>query len=586
MEVTRIFDIVDHIQQFQNEKQISIKEDGRWRGYSGAEFKEYADLMSYAFLQMGIRHGDRIATIATNSPEWNITDMAIMQIGAIHVPVYPNINTNEYDYILGHSEARLVFISSLQIYNKIKDFIDKYNHIEGVYCFDQSNGLKHWLELIETGRQHQEPQKLEEIKKSITPDEIATIIYTSGTTGTPKGVILAHSNIVSNFKTVQPLHYQDHHSKIISYLPLCHIYERMINYSFLYVGAQIYYVESMGTIIENILEVKPDVFTTVPRLLEKMYDRILYKGRNLNYVKRAIFFWALNLGLMYNVNRANGWWYHFRLKIADKLVFNKWREALGNRIFLIVSGGAALQEKLARVYWAAGIRIMEGYGLTESSPVIAVNTLEPDGLAFGTVGPILEGVEVKINDDGEILAKGPNIMKGYYKNPEMTKEVIDEDGWLHTGDIGYMERGKFLKITGRKKSLFKTSMGKYVSPEVLEDKIRESRFIEQVLVLGENQKFVGALIVPNFQYLRNWANIKGVSYISNITAIESTTVRKRIQKEIDHYNRHFSPHEQIIKFELVSDEWTIETGELTPTLKLKREVIESKYQDLINKIFR
>ena len=586
MDVTRIFDLVDYIQQFDNKEQISVKENGEWRGYSSAEVKEYTDLLSYALLYIGIRKGDKIATIASNSPEWNITDLAILQIGAVHIPIYPNINNNEYDFILNHSEARLIFISSELIYNKIHPIFHKYEHIEDILCFEKSTDVKNWMELVETGRQHQEPDRLNEIKNSISEHDTATIIYTSGTTGTPKGVMLSHRNIVSNFVAVKPLHLQDHNSKIISYLPLCHIYERMLNYSFLYVGAQIYYVESMGTIIENIQEIKPDVFSTVPRLMEKMYDRILYKGRNLSYLKRGIFYWALNLGLNFNFNRANGWWYHLQLRIADKLVFSQWRDALGGRIFLIVSGGAALQEKLARVFWAAGIRIMEGYGLTESSPVLSVNTLVPDNQAFGTVGPILEGVEIKINDDGEILAKGPNIMQGYYKNPELTAEVIDREGWLHTGDIGYMEKGKFLKITGRKKSLFKTSMGKYVSPEVIEDKIRESRFIEQALVMGENQKYVGALIVPNFQYLRNWANIKEVSYLSNITAIESPTIRKRIQKEIDHYNRHFSPHEQIIRFELIPEEWTIETGELTPTLKLKRDVIESKYEEQIAKVFK
>jgi len=586
MEISRIFDLLENIQQYDKENQLCVKRNGKWDEYSTKAYKEYTDFLSYALLQLNIQKGDKIATISSNCPEWNIADLAIMQIGAIHIPIYPNINDNEYEYILDHSEAKIIFISSESNYSKIKNIAAKFPHVIDIFCFENCRGVKHWSELIDSGKQNPALEELEKIKKSILPEDTATIIYTSGTTGYPKGVMLSHTNIISNFKVTAPLHYQNQHSKVISYLPLCHIYERMINYSFQMVGAAIFYVENMGTIAENIQEVKPDIFTSVPRLLEKMYDRIMFKGRNLNYLQRMIFYWSIALGHNFKMNKENGWWYHLQLKIADKLVFTKWREALGGRIFVIVSGGAALQEKLARIYWAAGIRILEGYGLTETSPVIAVNTFEKGDFCFGTVGPPLQGVEVKIAPDGEILAKGPNIMQGYYKNPELTKEVIDDEGWFHTGDLGYMKEGKYVKITGRKKSLFKTSMGKYVSPEVIEDMLRESRFIEQIIVLGENQKFVGALIVPNFQYLQNWSNIKQMNYISNISAINSPAIRKRYQKEIDHYNKLFSPHEQIIKFELIPEEWTIETGELTPTLKLKRDIIEKKYEEYITKIFR
>ncbi len=512
--------------------------------------------------------------------------MGVMQMGAIHVPIYPNINEEEYDYILNHCQAKYIFISSDIIYEKIKNIGQKYAHIQGIYTFEKLNSIdKLWHEVVELGRDNPEPEKLKEYRDSVKPEDVATIIYTSGTTGQPKGVMLAHNNILSNVLTAGPLFPIGETDKILSYLPVCHIYERMTNYIFQHAGASTYYVENMGTIVDNIQEIKPNAFTTVPRLLEKVYDRIMFKGRNLKGIKQKIFYWSINIGHQYK-EHGNSAWYLFKLKIADFLVFNKWREAFGGNIRFIVSGGAALQERLARIFWSAHVPVLEGYGLTETSPVIAVNTFEPNGKRFGTVGPVLPGIEVKIEEDGEIVCKGPNVMQGYFKNDEASKEVIDEDGWFHTGDIGEFVEGRFLKITGRKKSMFKTSMGKYVVPEVMENQIRESRFIEQIMVLGENEKFVTALISPSFQYLKNWCNIKGHGYGNNINAVKNPEVIKRYKEEINEFNKGFSQHERIIKFTIVPDEWTIETGELTPTLKVKRRAIEARYAKEIRKMYK
>ena len=585
-EIRRIFDLMELQVKFDKPISLAGKLKGEWEKYSSKEYIEYSNLISYALLKLGGKKGDKIALIASNCPEWNFIDMGILQIGAVVVPIYPNINESEYEFILNHCEAEYLFIEDESLYNKLENVIKTSHHIKDVFSIVEFNKVKHISKLYEIGKANPAADKIQEIINNITVNDVATIIYTSGTTGVPKGVVLSHSNLVSNFTTCGPLTLQNQDSVTLSFLPLCHIYERMLNYAWQYQGCSIYYVQSMGTIIDNIIEVKPHCFSTVPRLLEKVYDRILYKGRNLSLIKKTIFFWAVNLGLKFELNHKNGYWYRLKLFFADLLVYSKWRQALGGNIFVIVSGGAALQDRIARVFWAAKLRVLEGYGLSETSPVISVNNFNPGAVCFGTVGPILDGIKVKIASDGEILTKGPNLMQGYYKNPEMTKEVIDSDGWFHTGDVGMMHEGKFLKITGRKKSIFKTSMGKYVSPELIEGTFRESNFIEQILIVGENQKFVGAIVVPDFQYLHNWANIKGIGYLDDKTALNHPKIKARFNKEIDRYNAQFSPHEQVKKYTLVSDVWTIQTGEFTPSLKLKRKFIENKYSKVIEGLFK
>lgn len=586
MKITRIFDLLEqHKNEFNKPNTFGAKIDGKWKDYSTDEFVDTVNNFSYGLLALGIKAGDKIATISNNRPEWNYADMGIMQIGAIHVPIYPNVTESEYDYILNHSEAKLVFISSDLIYSRIKKIAEESEVIKDVYSFEKlKTHDKQWTEILEMGEKNPLKEKVDEIKNSIKPDDIATIIYTSGTTGKPKGVVLTHANIVSNFVAVKPIIPLDSTSKVLSYLPLCHIYERMLNYSFQNIGASIYYVESLGTIVDNIQEIKPEGFTTVPRLLEKVYDRIMFKGRELKGIKKAIFDWSVKLGMKYK-EENNSAWYCFKLKIADKLVFNKWRAAFGGNIKVAVSGGAALQKRLAHIFWAAKVPVIEGYGLTETSPVIAVNTFDPGGKRFGTVGLVLEGVEVKIAENGEILTKGPNLMQGYYKAPELTKQVIDEDGWFHTGDIGHLEDGKYLKITGRSKSAFKTSMGKYVVPELIENKLRESKFIEQVMITGENEKFVSAVIVPEFQHLKAWCIREGHGFGNRSEVIKNPEVIKQFMKEVNEYNKLFNQHERIIKIAIVQDDWTVDTGELTPTMKVKRKVVEAKYEKNIKKLY-
>ena len=585
-EIRKIFDLLELQKKYDKPIALAGKLTGEWEKYSSKEYLENANLISYALLKFGIKKGDKIGLIASNCPEWNFIDMGILQTGAVVVPIYPNINENEYDFILNHCEAEYIFIEDESLFAKIQNVIKASHHIKGVYSIAKFQGVKYISDLYEIGKEFKDIEKLEAAKNNVEETDIATIIYTSGTTGIPKGVVLSHLNLVSNFLTSGPLTQLDQNSVVLSFLPLCHVYERMLNYAWQLQGCSIYYVQSMGTIVDNIVEVKPHAFSAVPRLLEKVYDRILYKGRNLSLIKKTIFFWAVNLGLKFNLHHQNGWWYHFKLKIADILVFKKWREALGGNIYVIVSGGAALQERIARVFWAANLRILEGYGLSETSPLISVNNFNPNSIKFGTVGTIIDGVEVKIAEDGEILTRGPHIMQGYYKEPVMTSQVINDEGWFHTGDLGRFEEDRFLKITGRKKSIFKTSMGKYVSPELIEDTVRESNFVEQILIIGEHQKFVGAIIVPDFQYLHNWANIKGIGYIDDKTAVHHPKIRARFAKEIDKYNALFNPHEQIKKFELISDIWTIQTGEFTPSMKLKRTFIEKKYRDKIEKLFK
>jgi len=585
MEISRIFDLLPMYEEKFNPKEdvLAGKINGEWVKYDIKTIRETVDNISYGLMKLGVKKGDKIANISPNRPEWNMLDFAILQIGAIHVPVYPTISESDYKYILRESDTKYVIISGNEIWRKIGHILPDIDNILGVYSFNELAGQKNFSELIELGKANKNQQALKQLKESVTPEDIATIIYTSGTTGNPKGVMLSHKNILSNVSAVYPMFPVDQYSKAVSYLPLCHVYERTNIYVLIYLGVSIYYAENMGTIAANINEIKPHLLTTVPRLLEKVYDKILAKGRKLTGIKRQLFFWAVRLGEKYEYDISNPF-YLAQLKIADKLIFSKWRDALGGNMRAIISGGAAIQPRLARVFNAAGFPTLEGYGMTESSPVIAVNTFVKGQRKIGTVGPPLENLEVKISKEGEILVKGPNVMVGYYKQPELTKEVV-EDGWLHTGDKGIIDKDGMLKITGRLKEIFKTSMGKYISPALIENKFKESPFIDQILVVGENQKFAAALIVPDFEYLKQWCNIHEVNCESNKQIIQESMFRERLKKEINQYNKLFGNYEKIKKFELIDHEWSIETGEITANLKLKRRYIHNKYRDTINSLF-
>jgi long-chain acyl-CoA synthetase len=587
MEVSRLFDLLGRYHKmFPKDDAFAGKEEGQWVAYSTKSYIEISNDISYGLMALGIGKGDKIATITYNRPEWNFIDMGLLQIGAVHVPVYPTISESDYRYILNHAEVKFVFVAGEDLFRKIERILPDLPDLKYIYTFKNLHGgVRHLTELIKLGMRNRQPEKLEEIKHSIRGEDMATIIYTSGTTGVPKGVMLSHSNIISNFKAVAHIPPVGSEGKALSYLPLCHVYERMLNYMYQYLGISIYYAENMGTIADNIKEIRADILSTVPRLLEKIFDRIIQKGRKLKGVKKQIFFWSVNLGLKFELNRSNGWWYCFRLGLARKLVFSKWQEALGGNIKVIVSGGAALQPRLARIFWAAGIPVLEGYGLTETSPVISVNNFDENGVKFGTVGPPLNGVKVAIAEDGEVLCKGPNIMMGYYKSPELTAEVINKEGWFHTGDVGLIEPEGQLRLTGRKKEIFKTSFGKYINPGQIEDKFKESSLFDNVMVVGENQKFAAALIVPDFSDLKAWCENKGLEYTTNAEMLQHQMVKKKILREVAKFNCFFGETEQVKKFEVLDTEWSTLTGELTPTLKLKREYIYSKYSDVIDKLF-
>ena len=586
MEVTRIFDIIPHYENNYKLKDdvLAGKENGQWVKHNLPKYKDTANNISYALMSLGIKKGDKIATISNNRPEWNFVDMGIMQIGAIHVPLYPTISADDYKYILKHANVKYVFVAGKELIRKVGHILESIEIIKDVYTFSKVDGYKHFNELIDIGKNNQKQDDLKNIKDSVGKDDLATLIYTSGTTGYPKGVMLSHDNILSNVRASFSLFPVDETSRGLSYLPLCHVYERMVNYVLQYKGVSVYYAENMATIVDNIQDIKPHIMTTVPRLLEKVYDKIMAKGRKLSGIQKQIFFWAVNLGLSYQFDKPHRLLYNAQLKIANKLVFSKWREAFGGEMRSIVSGGAALQPRLAQIYNAAGIPVVEGYGMTESSPVIAVNTYESGQRKIGTVGPPLNNVKVNISEVGEILVKGPNVMKGYYRDEEMTKQTI-VDGWLHTGDVGLIDDDGMLKITGRIKEIFKTSMGKYISPVLLENKIKESPFFDQIIVLGENQKFAAALIVPDFEHLAAWCKIKGITYTTNKNMIAEKAIKNRFKKEIDCFNKQFGATDKIKKFELIDHEWAIDSGEITANLKLKRGYIQKKHKNQIDSLF-
>jgi len=584
----RLFDLLPrYIEKYgYKDNLFAGKVNGQWVKYDGKKFYEITNSISYGLLKLGVKKGDRIALIATNAPEWNMIDFAIQQVGAICVPIYPTISHDDYEHIFKHSESSIVFITNKNLYNKVADIIENTPTITDVFFIKPTEGHKSLQDLIDLGNNNIDVNRLKEVEDSVENSDVATIIYTSGTMGTPKGVMLTHRNIQSIIEYLCPLYPIDETHDTISYLPLSHIYERAVQYCHVYLGCSTYYVENVGTIVDTMAEIKPHHFSSVPRLIEKVYHTIVRKGRKLKGFKKTIFFWALDLAERYDeTKRNNGWLYLQKLKIADKLVFKEWRKVFGGNLQLIISGGAAIQPRLVKIFSALGIQLTEGYGLTETSPVIASNSLTLGKLKAGTVGVVMGNQDVRIAENGEILVKGPNVMLGYYKDDEKTKEAIDEDGYFHTGDKGCFDEDGLLKITGRIKEIFKTSMGKYISPVLIENKIKESPFIGEILVIGEGQKFAAALIYPNFEHLKSWCNIKNIPYTNDAEMVKNKDVIMRFRKEIDKYNASLGDYEQVKKFEIIAKEWTIESGEMTASLKPRRSKIMKNYSDLIDKIY-
>jgi len=581
----RLFDIpLYQLEKYPNNGMFVSKINGTWTPISTKDFIDLTNKVSKALIDLSVQIGDKIGIISTNRLEWNIIDIACLQIGAIVVPLYPTISENDYKYIFKDSGIKICFVGSIDLYNKISNIKNELPELKNIYCFDEQPTVNFWKDLIFSEIKAQDSD-IEDRKTNIKPDELATIIYTSGTTGNPKGVMLSHSNIFSNVEGCIDRMPANEKSKVLTFLPVCHVYERMLHYLYMYMGCSIHFAESMDTIGENIKEVQPDMFTAVPRLIEKVYEKIIRKGEELSGLKKGLFFWAVRLAEKYETT-GTSLFYQIQLKIARKLIFSKWQEALGGNVKAIASGSAALQPRLARIFLAAGINVLEGYGLTETSPVVSVNCLK-NGIKIGTVGTTIEKVDVKIAADGEILVKGPNVMMGYYNNEKATKEVIDSEGYFHTGDIGEIVEGKFLKITDRKKEIFKTSGGKYIVPQVMENKFKESRFIEQIIVVGENEKYPAALIVPNFVYIREWLQLHSTeeTTLNNEQLIAKKEIIDRFEKEISFYNQQFGHWEQLKKFKLLSEEFTVENGELTPTLKLKRKIILDKNKGLLSEIY-
>ena len=586
--ITRLFDFPYYQLEKNNLPNCLVtKYDGQWISTSTQEYLNKANAISRALIRLGIQKNDKIAIISSsNRTEWNVMDIGSLQVGAQTVPIYPTIAAEDYEYILNHSESKYCFVSDDVVYEKLMAVKQNIPLLQEVYCFNEIGGCKNWKELLELGADQSNQDVVEDRKNNVKPEELATIIYTSGTTGKPKGVMLSHNNIVSNVLDSSPrIPFNEGTSVALSFLPICHIFERVILYIYQYYSVSIYFAESIEKLSDNIKEVKPTVFSVVPRLLEKVYDKIIAKGEDLTGIKKKLFFWAIDLGLRYEPYGTNGWWYEFQLSIARKLIFSKWKEGLGGNLNVMVSGSAALQHRLIRVFAAAGMPVMEGYGLTETSPVIAVNDQRNYGFKVGTVGRMINNVEVKIAADGEILCKGPNVMMGYYKDQKLTDEVI-VDGFFHTGDIGEVDANGFLKITDRKKEMFKTSGGKYIAPQLIENAMKQSLFIEQIMVIGDGEKMPGAFIQPSFDFIKEWAKRKNINVgITNAEIASNPDVIARIEKEVEKFNEKFGNWEKIKRFELTPDIWSIDGGHLTPTLKLKRKIVMEKYKDLYQKIY-
>ncbi len=582
----RLFDTVYYQnEKYPNDKMFVTKTNGQWIPKSNQTFIDEAMIVSRGLIAFGVNKGDNVALVSNNRYEWNVMDIAIQQVGAIVVPLYPNISENDYKYILNDASIKLIVVGNAELSQKIQNIKSEVPSLQHLFSFDSVEGVTNWSTIHERSNET-EVETVKERMNLVKSHDLATIIYTSGTTGNPKGVMLSHHNILSNVDGCQEPIPADNTSRVLTFLPVCHIYERMLHYLYIYLGCSIHFAESMDTIGDNIREVKPHVFTAVPRLIEKVFDRIMAKGDELSGFKRKLFFWAVELAEQYDL-QGKSLWYKIKLAIARKLIFSKWQEALGGEVKAIASGSAALQPRLARIFLAAQIPILEGYGLTETSPVVSVNCFSK-GIRIGTVGPLIDDVTVRIAEDGEILVKGPNVMMGYYNLPEVTAEAIDSEGWFHTGDIGIFEEGKFLKITDRKKEIFKTSGGKYIVPQAMENKFKESRFIEQIMVIGEGEKFPAALIVPSFAFIKEWAHRKNIDLgdAKNHSIAKNLHVMGRIQQEIDKFNKGFGNWEQIKRFALLEKEFSIEGEELTPTLKLKRKKILAKYQAHYDAIYK
>jgi long-chain acyl-CoA synthetase len=589
MRIDRTFDLLENLRLNHDKPDILVaKREGNWVKFSTEDYIRNARNFAFGLLAMGFRKGDKIATISNNRPEWNFVDMGMAMVGVVHVPVYPSLGEEEYKYVLSHSEARMLLVHDLPTYKRLQPVARKIGRLKKIYTFNHYENIPNWTEVTREGFNGKVKyrEQFEKVSASIHPDDLLTIIYTSGTTGMPKGVMLSHRNVLSNVEGVEDLYPLVPSDRVLSFLPLCHVYERMVNYLFQKKACSIYYAESLGTIAQNMAEIKASAFATVPRVIERIYDRIVSKGGDLGGIKRMIFFLSLKLGEHYRADGKHHFWYGLRLWAARKLVFSKWQKVFGGHLKFVISGGAALQPRLSRLFFAAGIPLMEGYGMTETSPVIAANHLsEPNSLLIGTVGPVLKNIEVKIDEDGEILVKGPSVMMGYYKDVKNTSEVLGKDGWLHTGDIGAFEKNRFLKITDRKKEMFKTSSGKYIAPQSIENLLKESFFIEQLMVVGENEKFASALISPNFEYLHVWAHDHRIHFRDNQELITHPKVQSLFQKEVEQHNKQLGKTEQIKRFRLVCEPWGPNTGELSPTLKLRRRIIYNKYASLLREIY-
>ena len=590
MDPQRLFDCIEYqLEKNPLPDMLAGKESGKWRTFSTAEVKEIVNRLGAGLINMGVSCGDmsnegrdKVAILCKNRPEWLLLDLAVQQIGAVLTPVYPTINVNELEFVLNDAQVKVIFVNDEDAYHKVMSIKDRLPSLKEVFSFEHVTNARHWKDVMNAAT----PAALDAIPAiaaRIGYEDLATIIYTSGTTGTPKGVMLSHKNILSNVLSSMPCFPPGEQLRALSFLPLNHIFERMVSYLYLFRGTAIYYAESLDTIGENLKEVNPHLFTTVPRLLEKVYDKIMLKGNELTGTKRKLFFWAHALAEKFEINKSQGIWYSTQLALANKLIFSKWREGLGGRLMCIVTGGAACQVRLIRIFTAANIPVMEGYGLTETSPVISVNRFDEAGRKFGSVGPLIDGVSVKIAEDGEILCQGPNVMMGYYKRPDLTDEAM-AGGWYHTGDIGVID-DRFLKITDRKKEMFKTSGGKYVAPLPIENKLKESIYVEQVMIVGAEKKFVGALIVPSFPNLKDWCRQNNIEYGSNEQIIHQPAVVAMFKELVESFNKYFNHVEQVKKFELLAHEWSIDTGEMTPKMSIKRKVVMEKYRDAIDRIY-
>ncbi|WP_276389937.1 AMP-dependent synthetase/ligase [Eudoraea chungangensis] len=584
--ITRLFDFPYYQLEKNNlEDCLVTKKDGQWIKTSTQSYLDQANKISRALLRLGVKPNDKIALISmTNRTEWNIMDIGVLQLGAQNVPIYPTISESDYAYVLNHSECTYCFVSCEEVYNKVKSIKDQVPSLKEIYSFDNLNECKNWSEVLALGEDNSNQDEVKELMAAVRPEDLATLIYTSGTTGTPKGVMLSHKNVVSNALESSKRMPVEAGYRALSFLPVCHIYERMLMYLYQYSSVSIYFAESLETISENLKEVKPHIMTAVPRLLEKVYDKIIAKGADLGGIKQALFFWAVKVGLKYEPYGQNGWFYEKKLALARKLIFSKWKEGLGGNLKLIASGSAALQSRLARVFNAAEMCVMEGYGLTETSPVVSVNDMRNKGFKIGTVGKLIGKTEVKIETDGEICVKGPQVMMGYYKDPEKTAEVI-KDGYFHTGDIGEIDAEGFLKITDRKKEMFKTSGGKYVAPQVLENRFKQSRFIEQIMVIGEGEKMPAAFIQPNFEFVQEWGKRHKLDLEDPEIIARHPKVIERFQEEVEAANEQFAKWEKVKQFRLTPSVWSVDEGHLTPTMKLRRKVIKDLYKDLYSQIY-